>query len=349
MNGFQRTPFLIFFLLQTSCSPVFWSFFAVTEDLRKHPVRQMKYWQSNLADDLENRIYLANKDVLDFIKKDNLYSNIPTVPSVKRIKNDLFIDFMMLVQNAFFKIEMLREKLDKKLVGVVVMEGLGSSGYAVNIFNEKEEPIGCMIALDFFNLIRKANDWASWKANLPFEKGPQTIKIQIASEKQNTIEMAIQYLFLHEIGHCLAIGEPVHPKIGYDIESESELKKYWFFGESWDLLKKGPVSKFHKQFPESTGLKFYAKTPKKFANDRKLEFYRKLMNTNFPTLYSTTNFYEDFAESFVNYLHTIKFGNPFKISVVENEKTVFQTGHCWDELRCRNKRRLLEKYIFSKN
>ena len=77
------------------------------------------------------------------------------------------------------------------------------------------------------------------------------------------------------------------------------------------------------------------------ANDT----YRQLQNTSFPTLYAATNWGDDFAESFANYVHVVLAKRPFEILVEQDGVTQLKYGACWEEARCQEKRKILEAYL----
>ena len=73
--------------------------------------------------------------------------------------------------------------------------------------------------------------------------------------------------------------------------------------------------------------------------------YTQLEATNFPTLYAATNPFDDFAESFVTYVHTVMMKKPFEVAIQRNGKTVKRFGSCWETERCKQKRVLIEEML----
>jgi len=73
--------------------------------------------------------------------------------------------------------------------------------------------------------------------------------------------------------------------------------------------------------------------------------YRDLAATNFPTLYAATNPSEDFADSFVSYVHTVLLKRPWEITIRYDGKVALTYGSCWEEARCAAKRRILEDLL----
>jgi hypothetical protein len=73
--------------------------------------------------------------------------------------------------------------------------------------------------------------------------------------------------------------------------------------------------------------------------------YQNLAKTNFPTLYAATHPGDDFAESFVSYVHTARMGKPWYIIIQDGGKTVQRLDSCWTEKRCAQKRKALEAIL----
>lgn len=73
--------------------------------------------------------------------------------------------------------------------------------------------------------------------------------------------------------------------------------------------------------------------------------YEALEHTNFATLYAATNPHDDFAESFVTYVHTVLMGKPFEITLSSSGKITKVYKSCWAEERCAAKRKILEHLL----
>ena len=73
--------------------------------------------------------------------------------------------------------------------------------------------------------------------------------------------------------------------------------------------------------------------------------YGSLEKTNFPTLYAATTPGDDFAESFVSYVHTALMKRPWEITIRKDGEVVKSYRTCWEEPRCAAKRRILEDLL----
>lgn len=173
-----------------------------------HPVRQLSFWQSRFALALQQRVFTAPAELIEYIELDNFINDYPQRIRVSQ-NTELYIDP---VQQAMAGIpRQIRALFDDWLAGIFIVEGLGTTGYTEYISNTMAEPSGGFIVLDAALLERPANHWASWKDSTAFAaQADFQIRVTLV-EPDDTIVNAIQYILLHELGHVLAIGGQFHP------------------------------------------------------------------------------------------------------------------------------------------
>jgi len=156
---------------------------------------------------------------------------------------------------------------------------------------------------------------------------------------------AIQYILLHELAHTVAIGGDLHPSWNAPPKALESPAAYPFFNLSWRLApdRASYVTRFEAQFPQRKAVVYYA-GPKLSAR-RMPEIYDVLERTKFATLYSVVNPFDDFAEAFTTYVHTVVMHKPFAIRIYENGQLVKTYRACWDQPRCAAKRKILEALL----
>jgi hypothetical protein len=71
------------------------------------------------------------------------------------------------------------------------------------------------------------------------------------------------------------------------------------------------------------------------------EVYAQLEQTSFPTLYAANSPYDDFAESFVNYVHVVLMGKPFEVRIDQNGQRQITFEACWETPRCAAKQEMM--------
>lgn len=105
------------------------------------------------------------------------------------------------------------------------------------------------------------------------------------------------------------------------------------------------ASREEKSFPERPKIRFYASSRDQLPISDAGTIYRKLAGTRFPTLYSSTNPEEDFADSLANYVHVIIQEKPYRVEVLKGEMVIQANEHCWNEPRCASKKKFFDALI----
>ena len=105
------------------------------------------------------------------------------------------------------------------------------------------------------------------------------------------------------------------------------------------------VSRWGKKFPGFSELAFYSPDHSGPDIARAEGIYRDLAATDFPSLYATTNLFDDFAEAFAIYVHTRLLGKPYRVDIFRQGKRSFTFRSCISTGGCRAKVRALETLL----
>jgi hypothetical protein len=133
------------------------------------------------------------------------------------------------------------------------------------------------------------------------------------------------------------------------LPKEQDLRaKFPFTWESWrtDINANKWYSVFDNQFRLRPEVVYY-KTPK-LGLDSAESAYGQLSNTSFPTLYGALSPFEDFAESFVSYVHAVVDKRPWQIRLYRGTELKKTFELCWSEPRCEQKRKFMEQLLASR-
>lgn len=309
--------------------------------LQAHPIKKIDYWEKYFQGNISERIYSAPEAIIDYLSLENRSSGFldETVSAV------LMNDFSTDIKQAISALpDTVKKLLHDKLIGIFLVEGLGSTGFSDAIMDAGGQPRFGYIVLDVGVLDRVANQWATWKESTPFKDNPDfRIEAIIERNENNSRENAIQYILLHEFGHILSIGERFHPYWGNAPPNNKDLQAYAFSSESWLISKNRYISVFEKTLPARDQIVYYLGA--RLAAEHMLEVYTDLEKTNFSTLYAATNPFDDFAESFASYVHTVLMKKPFEIRIIKNNVLMKVYRTCWDEVRCARKKAILYKLV----
>ena len=318
----------------------------ISKAYQNHPIRKRSSWQMELGKPQMERVGPAPQALVDYLAMGNTLGGYPERPRVALLDSAFLSDVRAAL--AGIPVDVL-DRLDRSLVGVYFVEQLGGTGLTDYVVDDQGQPAGAIIILDAGVLKRvTANAWATWKESTPFVAdvmGHLKIKATIETPENDNRIQALQYILLHEMGHVLSVGWPVHPNWTSMPSAEPAAGRYPFFDLSWrvDLRAKRYISLFDAHFPERTKISYYW-NPQLPASAMGT-VYAQWATTNFATLYAATTPGDDFAESFVSYVHTVRMGKPWSIQLRREGGQDQTFKACWSEPRCAPKRALLEQML----
>jgi hypothetical protein len=310
------------------------------------PVRKMAYWESAFVKPVEQRVGVASTELVTYLNLDNIQNGYPNKPQAVAIPEDFLRD----VNDAFGEMPPLVKRfIANKLAGIHFVRDLGGTGFTEYIFDRTSRPAAGFIVLDVEVLAKQtANAWATWKENTPFKlEAGFRLEAEIEAKGEDNRKNAIQYILLHELGHVAAIGAAIHPRWDQSPRKISTLARYPFAQLSWKIVRKDDryASLFDADFPQRPDVAYYFGA--KLEGKQMVDVYERLERTNFPTLYAATKPGDDFAESFVSYVHTMLLKRPLEIRLYRDGGIAKTYRSCWEEKRCAEKRRLLEDLLKS--
>ena len=308
----------------------------------KSPVRNKSFWATALAKPLEQRVGAASSELLVYLNLDNIALGLPNRPHAAVIP----VDFLRDMNDALAELPpQVKSLVAQKLVGIYLVKDLGGTGLTDYVHGGWFSRDAGFVVLDIDVLTKQsANAWATWKENTPFRAdSAYKLEAQIENEAGDNRKNAIQYILLHELGHIISIGENVHPR--WD-GPPSSVEKFPFAALSWKLDPADGkyVSRYDDSvLGERSKLRYYFGAS--LSAGRMTPLYTQLLETNFPTLYAATHPGDDFAESFVSYVHTVLQKRPWEIRLFSEGKLEKTITSCWDEKRCAEKRAILEQIL----
>ena len=239
----------------------------------------------------------------------------------------------------------VRALLQDNFLGVYFVSGLGSSAATDIVIAADGAFLGIAVALDVDAVAgRNANEWASWRENMPFKPAAFRVAVRIANGDEDNRKNAIQFLLLHEIGHVLAAGRGLVPDWWLPQDQLGSSADYAFLPISWQLAADGSSMPLpHNDFPLRARLNYYGEAH--LSADDIMPAYRALLQTDFFTMYSALSPEEDFSEAFALYVHTELMQKPYFVRIYENNRLLLQYATQWDEERFAPKRQLLQQLL----
>ena len=308
------------------------------------PVLKVSFWKQAFDKPVENRLGVAPDGLVTLLNLDNIAQGYPNKPHAAPIPADFLQDVKGALADMPARVKRL---LDRKLAGIYFVKDLGSTGYTQRINGGFFSEDAGLIVLDMDVLgSRTANDWITWKERTPFRPDSHyRLDARIETDQQDTRRNAILYILLHELGHVLSIGENFHPPWD-ETQVRPSLEGFPFAQLSWEAgnpRSSNYASLFDSEFPLRRNIVYYLGA--RLKGDQMVDAYHQLEKTSYPTLYAATSPAEDFADSFVNYVHVVLMKRPFEIRIHRDGVLAEDYQSCWNERRCAGKRRMVENFL----
>ncbi len=308
----RNITILVFILLASfAISPAY----AIHESLANHPARSPEKYPDFSQKALWERMTPAPDFLVDYLVRDNQVYGYPEVPKAAQCDKELLADFQMAIKELP---ESVKNQVKDHLVGIFTVKDLGTTGYCEVLDDFETKKLG-IIVIDINFIDKKANEWASWRANSPFKSDGKTqARAIIETPENNTRKQAIQYIIKYEIGHLVGAVNKVHP----DWNNGGNPADFSFSKMSWVESGGKVYSKFESLFPLRSDLRFYSFDNSSVSSDQILTAYNQLEKTSFTTLYGATNMWADFAEAYALYIHTVLQQKPWSVELQYNGETV---------------------------
>jgi hypothetical protein len=305
------------------------------------------YWTSQLNLPLIDRLGIAPNELLLHVASVNMLASNGDTPEHVVLPPDFVAD----VRAAIAEIPpIILKLLDKPLLGVYFARGLGSSAITDIVFSADGKMLGAVTLLDADAFLhRSANEWANWKENSPFlPDAPYTIDVRIETPENDNRKNAIQFLLLHEFGHVLTAKSDFLPDWWIGAQKFKSTEEYDYLCLSWQIAMSGEIIPLLREdFPNRKMISYYASEQSEQRQDGNMiqEIYQALEKTSFPTLYGSTNAYDDFAEGFVTYVHHVLMKKPFEINIKSHQETIMQCADFWSSQRARKKLNFFDHFL----
>jgi len=283
----------------------------------------------------------ASKEMVKLLKLQNELFDFPETPKIHNLSEEE----KTIIKNVISRIPTkLKDEISKRLVGIMIVDQLGGTGLTDAVFEDKTKGY---IVFDKLIFSKKANDWCTWKESSPFKKGKYELKCTIANGTKNNKELAFEYILMHEVAHILNLENPQIPFWIMDEENKHKpIEEYPYLRLSWNKKGKHYNQKTEKKLKSLVRVPYY-KPNIAMPNEMMTKVYGELKKTDFPSLYGVINPWDDFAESFVTYYHSVYHNRPWKIEILREGKTVQVFTPCIKDTRCWKKRKIIEDLYFS--
>jgi hypothetical protein len=233
--------------------------------------------------------------------------------------------------------EAVRLLVERRLIGVFLVEGLGNSesaealGMAYRVGNFWRGYHGTVILVDRDDTDRRANEAMAGMEYVPSgEFLGFAVEPKLVEASENDRVSTLRYVLSHELGHLVDMDREIVPT---NFSYGGPADDCGFACLSWHRPRRHRFSQKLVAAMESVNAGRYEEYVRKLPDT-----FDQLQKTNFPSLYATTKPGEDFAESFAMYVHTVLMEQPWDLTLRENGTIVAELGSCFVDDRCPRKR-----------
>ncbi|MBI4084071.1 MAG: hypothetical protein HY423_15820 [Candidatus Lambdaproteobacteria bacterium] len=307
------------------------------------PVQKLSYYPGALERPIEEKISLGTPELIDRqhainkkygqdVRPHPARPDHPLIPKVREMLAELP--------------PAIRALASRYVVALYLVEGDYGTGTTEAVQDDQGRWRYTYVALNLSVLDRTANAWGTWKERSAFRSDPRHgISMVLEAPGEDTVTAALRFIFVHELGHVLGLGLGAHG--WWDApELPAATREAPFVRLSWQPDGKGDLmAPARARFPRLARLDFYAFEQARLPLAEAEAAYRELAQTDFPSLYGATNYFDDFAESFAIYVHTRMLGRPYRVEVRQAGETRFVFRSCIESGACAAKVEAVERVL----
>lgn len=327
MNIYLRSICLLLVFLPVSCVDEAKD---VVRRMREQPEKKLESFVVDLGTPLEDRVMETPAVLLEYLKKidetDTYRAYIPDEAEMKILKE--YLGYLP---------QKIREVLEAKLLGIFFVDTLQGGGMSDFVF-DKEGVLYSVLVLNPRILKTSLGEWLRFRDASAFTTDQGVV---IASDCGDSYVGLLHTLF-HEASHIYDYHRQMTPWVEPGLAALSSVTATAFTESAWATYAE-PL-KTH-DFPERKNISFYDFGPR-LDGARAASMYVSLGATPFSSLYGSTSWAEDFAESFTWFYLEKRLGIRYETSVVR-EGIVLARYSPSDNENVRKRHKILEMILTS--
>jgi hypothetical protein len=288
-----------------------------------HPIQRIENYNKNTDLSIEERLLIVSPIIINLL---NDMDNVDNYSSYELDYDEktLFMDYYALLPPKFKNI------IFEKVLGIYFIENYLGGGMTLPIFSNN----GDMYMVIFFNpeiLHQDISKWINYRDNSIFANTDSSISvsIEISSEYR-----ALIHTLFHETCHVYDFYKFVTPVRNRKIIPTEFINNVW---NNFDE----PIKEYN--FTERNSLSFYdqgERIDKAYA----LNIFMALIDTPFSSLYGSTTWLEDFAETFTWYFLNNYYGIKYTTKLFKNDELILSYDPNDNEL-VRRRYKIFEEII----
>ncbi len=205
--------------------------------------------------------------------------------------------------------EKLKNYVDSTIYKVFIVKNLISSAEIISLNDQS----AFVILIDEAEMQQTPNEWATNVQRMNFENVTDGHKFNVKIEEELDPVLTFENLLIHEIGHAIGVTSGLTP----DFNGRGILREnFKFYDKTYDKFliefeKKNESEKIYERLQFYEDIKYG-----KIDFNEYVTLLKSLDNTSYPTMYSSRNAIELFAEYFYSYVHCILQNKPYQYTVI---------------------------------
>ena len=288
-----------------------------------HPIQKIENYNINIGLPIDEKISIISPVIINLLNDmDKVDNYLPYELNYEEKK--LFIDYYSFLPSIFKNI------ISEKVLGIYFIENYLGGGMTLPVFSNA----GDMYIVLFFNpeiLRQNISEWINFRDNSTFSNTESSISVVI--ESSTDYRALIQTLF-HEACHVYDFYNFVTP-----VRDRKKIPTE-FINNVWNDFDE-PIEKYN--FTKRNNLSFY-ELGEKIDKEYALDIFTALKNTPFSSLYGSTSWLEDFAETCTWYYLNKYYGIKYTTQLYKDGKLLLSYDPNDNELVTR-RYKIFEKII----
>lgn len=276
-------------------------------------MRHLDNYNFNKENSFSQRINVSGDMVLKYMREMDSHPNY-TLYNPTESEKSMLEEYLCLLPPYIYDL------CKKRLVGIYFLNDFYGSGLTDFIYGENGE-IYTILALNPLVFEKNISQLFTYKDNSCFKNENRDIRLEI--EISNSYK-GLLYILFHETAHIVDYVERETPYVHMTMKRLGFVKdnNALFTDQYWSAYRI-PIETLELKYNDS--LRFYAEEDERLISNRNMiSVYRELEGSPFCSLYSTSNWAEDYAEYISLYYMTQVLKLKYNIKIFENEKLIYK-------------------------
>lgn len=206
----------------------------------------------------------------------------------------------------------LKHFADTIIYRVLIVSDLPSSGRILTIEGSDK----FVVLIDERTLAMSANDWATQSEETSFHYQDERQRLRVEIEGNDDPILTFENILIHELGHAFGRTLGITPDFDYTLDQNT----YPFFENTF--ISTVEFERKHSEDLVYNNIIYYGEAQEVLDFEGYYHLVEDLENTSYPTIYSSRNPLEFFADTFYSYVHCVLQSKPYEFIITDSGGSV---------------------------